>query len=163
MISGGESGLDSEALAEAVDEGHARDTPPERDAYDDLQCYTLSLSDPDFVHQHVVDAWAAQHADERTKPISLAFALVGLHLHLEKGLSGRQVQRVHMALAPRTKDWPSFSLPQNRGVVTAGHVMKAPPGDERDRAIDAWCASVWAAFEGSHDAVAELLGRHGFR
>ncbi|MFV1988300.1 MAG: DUF5946 family protein [Gemmatimonadota bacterium] len=132
----------------------------ERAAYDELQCYTLALGDADFVHQHVVDAWAAQHATEKTKPIGLAFALVGLFLHLEEGLSGRQVQKVHMALARRRQDWPSFALPENRGSVTAVDVMAAPAGPDRDRAIDAWCASVWDAFAASHEAVAELLESH---
>ena len=60
-------------------------THTEQDAYDRLQCYTLAHGDPAFLHQHIVDAWAAQHADDRTKPIGLTFALVGLYLHLEKG------------------------------------------------------------------------------
>lgn len=77
------------------------DAPSEQHAYHELQCYTLAHGDVEFIHQHVVDVWAAQHADETTKPIGLAFALVGLYLHVERGVSGRQVQRVHMALARR--------------------------------------------------------------
>jgi hypothetical protein len=50
--------------------------PAEREAYEELQCYTLSHGGHEFVHQHAVDAWAAQHADERTRPIGLTFALV---------------------------------------------------------------------------------------
>lgn len=61
----------------------------ECDAYNELQCYTLGQGDLAFIHQHVVDSWTAQHADEQTKPISLTFALVGLYLHVEKGFSGR--------------------------------------------------------------------------
>jgi hypothetical protein len=34
--------------------------------------------DPSFIHQYVVDAFAAQQADEQTKPMKLTFALVGL-------------------------------------------------------------------------------------
>jgi len=129
----------------------------EEQAHQELQAYTLGHGDPAFIHQHVVDAWAAQHADERSKPIGLTFALVGLYLHVEKGLSGRQVQRVHMELARRTRDWPSFPLPGERGAVTAIEVMAAPAGAERDRAIDAWCVSVWEAYGESHREVAELL------
>jgi hypothetical protein len=65
----------------------------EQDAYDQVRYYTLSLGDPAFIHQHVVDAFIAQHADENTKPIAITFALVGLYLHVEKGFSGQQVQR----------------------------------------------------------------------
>ena len=76
-------------------------------AYEELQCYTLGHGDPGFIHQHVVDAWAAQHADEQTKPIGLTFALIGLYLHVERGFSGRQVQRVHMILSQYERTWPS--------------------------------------------------------
>jgi len=126
-------------------------------SYQELQCYTLALGDPAFIHQHVVDAWAAQHADERTKPIALTFALVGLYLHLEKGCTGRQVQLAHMSMGRRKRAWPTFALPRERGSVTATDVMAAPSGPPRARAIDAWCVSLWAAFHESHHAVAELL------
>jgi hypothetical protein len=131
------------------------------DAYEELQCYTLAHGGTGFIHQHVVDAWTAQHADERTKPIALAFALVGLYLHVEKSLPGRQVQLAHMALARRKRSWPSFALPKERGAMTVEQVMAAPPGPERHRAIDAWCVSVWEAYRESHGAVAELLRQHG--
>ena len=133
----------------------------EEDAYQQLQFYTLSLRDPAFIHQHVVDAWTAQHADESTKPIALTFSLVGLYLHCEREFNGRQVQRVHMILAPRTRDWPTFTPPRERGSITALDVMAAPAGPDRDRAINRWCATVWAAFGGVHQEVARLLERHG--
>jgi hypothetical protein len=129
----------------------------EQGAYDELRCYTLGLRDRAFIHQHVVDAFGAQHADERTKPIALTFALVGLYLLLERQFSGRQVQRIHMQLAATGDTWPVFPLPAERGPVTVAEVVKAPPGPERDAAIHAWCASVWRAFAASHRAVAELL------
>jgi hypothetical protein len=144
-----------------MEAGPADAVPSEREAYDELQCYTLGHGDRSFIHQHVVDAWAAQHAHERTKPIGLTFALVGLYLHVERGFSGRQVQRVHMALAQRKRNWPSFALPEERGSVTASHVMATAAGAERDQAIDAWCASVWDAFRESHQAVAQLLKQRG--
>jgi hypothetical protein len=135
--------------------------PSEQQAYDELQCYTLARGDQAFIHQHAVDAWAAQHADERTKPIALTFALVGLYLHLERGFTGRQVQRVHMLLARQKRSWPSFVLPRERGAITASQVIAVPAGPQRDQAIDAWCASVWDAFCDSQRAVAALLERHG--
>lgn len=135
--------------------------PSEREAYEQLQCYTLAHGDPAFLHQYVVDAWAAQHADANTKPIALTFALVGLYLHLERGFTGRQVQRTHMALARHGRAWPSLPLPPERGAVTAIGVMTADAGPDRDRAIDTWCASVWDAFHEAHAEVAELLREHG--
>ena len=133
----------------------------EREACEQLQYYTLGHGDPKFIHQHVVDAWAAQHADEHTRPIALTFALVGLYLHLERGRSGRQVQQAHMRLARRRRAWPSFPLPRERGPITAVEAHAAPAGTARDRAIDAWCASVWRAYAASHDAVAALLRECG--
>jgi hypothetical protein len=75
----------------------------EQDAYHELCAYTLADRDPAFIHQHVVDAFAVQHADARTKPIAVTFAPVGLYLHIEKGYSGKLVQRVHMDLAKRKR------------------------------------------------------------
>jgi hypothetical protein len=129
----------------------------EREAYHALCAYTLTRGDPAFIHQHVVDAFAAQHAADTSKPIGVTFALVGLFLLLEKGFSGRQVQRVHMELARHKQNWPRFMLPTDRGAVTALDVMKAPEGAERDRAIHGWCAAVWGALSGNRQTIIDLL------
>src|SRR5437660_5267385 len=105
----------------------------EVEAYHELSAYTLMHGDLTFIHQHVVDAWMAQHADERTRPIGLTFALVGLYLHLQRGFSGRQVQRAHMFLGRRKRAWPSFPLPEGRGSLTAAEVIAAKPGPEHNR------------------------------
>ncbi len=132
----------------------------EEEAYNALCAYTLSHGDTAFIHQHVVDAFAAQHAYERTKPIGITFALVGLYLLIEKQFSGRQVQRAHMQMARRKHSWPSFVLPGSRGSITAIDVMAHPEGPERDQAIHAWCASVWAAFVENREKISELLRQH---
>ena len=131
------------------------------DAYNELCYYTLAHRDPSFIHQYVVDAFAAQYADEQTKPIKLTFALVGLYLHVEKQFSGKLVQRVHMDLAQQKRLWPSFALPNARGALTAADVLAVPTGSERDKAIHAWCASVWEAFCDSRQTVAKLLQKRG--
>jgi hypothetical protein len=133
----------------------------EQDAYHELSAYTLTHGDPTFIHQHVVDAWAAQHAVEGGKPIGLTFALVGLYLHLEKGFSGRRVQRAHMEMARSKRQWPAFALPTSRGSLTAIDVMAASEGPTRDAAIDEWCRSVWGAFSASAPAVEALLRQYG--
>jgi hypothetical protein len=130
-------------------------------AYNELCCHTLAHHHPSFIHQYGVDAFAAQHADNQTKPMKLAFALVGLYLHVEKQFSGKQVQRVHMDLARQKRRWPSFALPAERGDLTAAEVLAVPAGPERDKAIDAWCASVWEAFRDCRPTVVELLREHG--
>jgi len=130
-------------------------------AYHELCGYTLSLGDPRFIHQHVVDAWGAQSAVAGGKPIRLIFSLAGLYLHLERGRTGREVQLIHMRMAKRKREWPSIALPIDRGEMTAIDVMRAPAGAERDQAIDRWCASVWDAFKSSRDAIVELLNECG--
>ncbi len=133
----------------------------EASAYQTLCAYTLSRGDQEFIHQHVVDAFAAQLADDRTKPIQLTFALVGLCLAVEHGLSGRQVQRVHMQLGQRKQTWPTFALPAERGATSASWVVLAPEGEQRDRAIHAWCRDVWSAYSTERPKVEELLRQHG--
>jgi len=129
----------------------------ENDAYEELCAYTLTLGDSAFIHQHVVDAFAAQTADVNTKPIKLAFALIGLYLHLEKGFSGREVQRAHQFLAAKKRSWPAFPLPQDRGALSAKDVIATEPGPQREAAIDQWCASVWNAYHTSHELVKDLI------
>lgn len=132
----------------------------ESEAYDEVCAYTLTHGDPSFIHQHVVDAFAAQNATEGSKPIGVTFALVGLYLHVEKGLTGREVQRVHMQLARRKREWPRFALPKDRGAYTALDVVKVAEGADRDRAIDHWCATVWTAFAGHREQIVSLLAEH---
>jgi hypothetical protein len=129
----------------------------DRQLYDRLSCYTLSLRDPYFIHQLVVDAYAVQHVGEEAKPITVAFALAGLYLHNEKGFSGREVQRAHMKLARNKQPVPRFELPEEKGEITVADVMCHTPGPGRDEAIERWSASVWRAWKGSHARVAEWL------
>jgi hypothetical protein len=130
----------------------------ELDAYHELSAYTLTHPDPvAFIHQHVVDAFTAQHADAQSKAIGVTFALVGLYLHLERGFTGRQVQRAHMQMARQKRQWPAFDLPQQRGSLTAIEVMAHAAGADRDRAIDDWCRSVWDALSANSPAVEALL------
>jgi hypothetical protein len=130
----------------------------EREAYDELCAYTLTHGDAGFIHQHVVDAFAAQHAKPDSKPIGITFALAGLYLHVEKHLTGRAVQRAHMRMARQKRDWPRFALPDKRGDITPLRVLATAEGPDRDEAIHEWCTSVWAAFApANRNTVVELL------
>jgi len=131
-------------------------TQSEQEAFNELSYYTLTHGDLSFIHQYIVDAYAAQHADEKSKPIKVAFALIGLYLHIEKHYSGKQVQKAHMRLAKKKKEWPLFDLPAHRGNIGVFDVLGAWPGTERDRAIEEWSASVWDAWSDSHEKVADL-------
>ncbi len=129
----------------------------QREEFNELSFYTLGHPDMIyFIHQHCVDAFQAQSADKDTKPIGLVFSLIGLYLFIEKGYSGRQVQKAHMKLAQNKKIWPQLPLPTRRGTITVSSVLKSEPGQERDRMISEWCTSVWNAYENWHSTIAAL-------
>ena len=130
---------------------------PEQEMFYKLSCYTQTHPDPSFIHQYAVDAFAAQCAEGNTKPITLAFALIGLYLHVEKGFTGREVQIAHVKLAKHGKEWPKFNLPVSPGHVTVYDVLNAPRGPERDEMIQKWCTSVWEAYSESHKKVVDLI------
>ncbi len=127
------------------------------EAYIALSYDTLSRSDSAFIHQHIVDAQAAQTATETSKPLTVVFALVGLYLFLEKGYTGRQVQRAHMALARVRKTWPRFTPPHHTGDITAVDVAAVPAGGGRDAMISRWCRSVWDAWQEHHSVIENLV------
>ena len=127
------------------------------DAFHELCYYTLAHTDPAFIHQHVVDAIAAQTCTADDKPIKLTFALVGLYLHLEKNRTGKQVQLAHMKLARRKQAWPTFPLPAFRGAITVHDVLAVDPGPARDAMIHRWCASAWDAFRDSRPVIVAHL------
>lgn len=133
----------------------------EEQAYHEVSAYTLTHGDRAFIHQYVVDAWAAQQADVDSRPIGVFFALVGLYLHVERGFTGREVQRAHMQLAKRPEAWPVGTLPVARGSITAVDVLASPEGAARDAMIDEWARSVWAAYADSRERVIALLHRRG--
>ncbi len=129
---------------------------------DELSLYTLSRGDTNFVHQYVVDAYAAQHATENTKPITTAFALIGLYLLTERNYTGREVQQAHMMLANRTKDWPIFPAAERKADLNVSDVLRAEPGEARDMMIKTWAMAVWDSWKNEHEHVARLVKSFDF-
>lgn len=129
----------------------------DQELFDELSCYTLAHPDPAFLHQNIVDAYAAQHADETSKPIYVVFALVGLYLCVEKSFTGKQAQKAHMQLAKQRRDWVRPALPKERGAIGVADVLAAAPGEARDAMIRAWCVSVWEAWRESRQQIVELV------
>ena len=126
--------------------------------YQELSVHTLSDRDPSFPHQLAVDAYAAQHAGPDVKPITTAFALIGLYLVCERGFTGRQAQRAHMFLGRRRQEWPRFDPPADRGAVTVADVLAlAADAGGRNEVLRRWAASVWAAWRDQHERVAALV------
>jgi len=127
------------------------------EAFDQLSYYTLSHKKDEFIHQYIVDAFAAQMADENTKSIKINFGLIGLYLHLEKGFTGKQVQKAHMQLARYKTRLPKIDLPEKRGGIGVFDVLATTEGEGRDAKIEDWMHSVWDAYKGSHQTIKDYL------
>lgn len=125
--------------------------------YDEVTAYSLTLGDPEFVHQLVVDAYAAQHATAESKPISVVFSVAGLYLVHEHGYTGRQVQKAHMRMAQRTKRWPHLGMPAFPAASTVADVLQA---DDRRRGIYAWSRDVWQTWRDRTEEVDALVRQH---
>lgn len=130
-----------------------------QEAFYDLCYYATTHPDPNFIHQYAIDAFAAQTADKKTKPITITFALIGLYLHLKKNFTGKEVQQAHIQLAKHKKIWPNFKLPEKRGDITVFDVIDMLEGSNRDEMIIKWCESVWEAYEENHIQVINLVKR----
>ena len=118
--------------------------------FGELSSRTLALQDPAFPHQYAVDAYAAQHASADSPPIKTSFALIGLYLACEQGLTGREVQLQHMRLARVRRDWPRF-VRRIEAPLTVADVVARP---ER---LKEWAASVWRGWGPDHARVRTLV------
>lgn len=123
----------------------------------EMTYYTLAHGDPKFIHQHLVDAYGAQHVRPSNSTIGAAFALAGLYLAVERGLTGRQVQKTHIRMARRSKQWPRFVPPEDVGRLTVADVLTVEPGPRRDEKLMEWCASVWSAWSSEHARVRQMV------
>ena len=88
----------------------------EQEAFYELCYYTITHPEPNFIHKYVVDAFAAQTADKKTKPITITFALVGLYLHLKKNFTGKEVQQPICNLL-NIKNYGRISNYQKKGEI----------------------------------------------
>lgn len=133
------------------------EVPSDLELYHQLAFYTLELRDPEFIHQHIVDAYAVQHAGPDSKPIAIVFGLIGLYLHLEKNFTGRQVQLAHMQIARRRQPWAAPPLPEQRSAaIGIADVLACPPGPSRNAMIRRWCQAVWQDWQHARPAIVAL-------
>lgn len=130
--------------------------PSDEELFHELLAYTVSLMDRAFIHQHVVDAYAVQHAATAEKPISIVFGMIGLYLHVEKNFTGREVQKAHMRLANRRKQWFWPAVPERRANIEVCDVLAIAPGPERDAKIHEWAAAVWDTCQAARQSIVEL-------
>lgn len=127
-----------------------------QEQYYELSFYTLAHKGPNFIHQHIVDAYTAQTADTDTKPIAIFFALAGLYLFVEKNCTGKQVQDAHLQMTNKPKEYPKIILPENRGEITVKDVLDQPAGAKRDEMINKWAVSAWAAFSNQRVKIIDM-------
>lgn len=125
--------------------------------FNELSYYTLSHKDASFIHQHIVDAYGAQIADETTKEIRTIFSLVGLYLYLEMNYTGREVQEFHLLMSRKKIVWPKINFPKYRGEISVSDVLRTKQGLERDEMIRNWCVSVWKEYEENRNLIIELV------
>jgi Family of unknown function (DUF5946) len=136
--------------------------------YGEIQGFALGHLElvRDF-HQLTVDAYAAQHAPREggggAPPPSVAYALVGLHLALDRGVSGIEVRAAHQRMGKPDPSWPRLPTPERPGAVTvlevaaAGAMVGSVAGHAE--AVRGWAAAVWQAWAAEHAAVAALADR----
>lgn len=62
-----------------------------------------------------------------------------------------------MQMAKNKKTLPTIILPAKRGDISVSDVLAKPPGQERDKMIGNWCASVWEAYQSSREAIINIM------
>jgi hypothetical protein len=126
--------------------------------YCELTSYTLTEASHEFIHQHVVDSYAAQHSGGITKNIATMYALIGLCLMIDHGLTGKQVQKVHMRM-PKRK-WEKLDPPTDSKWMTIRDVLKAENSSERKALIRKWAISVWKSWKNYHDYIGNIAKKY---
>jgi hypothetical protein len=146
-----------------------RNASPEcRQVYGEVQGIALNhLELARDLRQLTVDAYAAQHAPREVggdlPAISVAYAVVGLHLALDRGLSGLEVRAAHQRMGRPDPSWPRLPAPARTGAMTvfdvaaAGAMVGSVAGHAE--AVRAWTAAVWQAWAAEHATVAALADR----
>jgi hypothetical protein len=124
--------------------------------YSELSLYTLSLQDNNFLHQHAIDTYSAQHAGCAMKDITIVYSLIGLYYAIEHGFTGKQVQRVHMLFSQQRTKWPVLQLPKKDYSLTVADVLKEEPGVKRDTMLENWMHDVWECWEHQHNWIKKV-------
>lgn len=123
--------------------------------YNQLAFYTLSHKGNDFIHQHLVDAYTIQNANENSKSIAIIYSLAGIYLHVVKNYTGKEVQQAHIEMSKKSKVFPEIKLPEYRGAITISDIIKIDNPAEKDEAIHKWCETIWQAFSEQHKVIIE--------
>ena len=115
------------------------------------------------LHQITVDTYGAQHVTGEGRGIRAAYSLVGLHLALDRGLTGVQVRSPHQRMGKPDNTWPSFIRPADPGGITVVDVanagMQVDSVSGHAASIERWATAVWHAWTAHHADVSALTDR----
>lgn len=132
------------------------------DEYSQLASFTLELRDEYFVHQLAVDAYAAQNYEpHKDSPIKITFALIGLYLANEKKYTGKQVQKAHMELGNKKRNWPAWTQPEAKAELAIKDVLAAANEDKTEM-IKKWNEAVWNTWKGKKNEIEAILASCGY-
>ena len=87
----------------------------------------------DFDHQYLVDIFCCETYAPETKPISIAFALVGLYLFLEKDFSWKLIQNFHKHLSKQNIILPQISIHIKNPEFLIEDMIKLPINERKQK------------------------------
>ena len=128
--------------------------------YIELSASTTILYDRDFIHQTAIDTYEAQHGGGKTKPIAVVFGLAGLYLRLEKDYPVQVIQKIHMKLARKTREWPRLVPPTHHFEKTVVDALQANSDIERRAKILAWANATWDAWKRDHGTLRDIVDKN---
>jgi hypothetical protein len=120
----------------------------------------LYTKDENFPHQLAVDTYAAQHNGANMKPVTITFALIGLHLAFERGYTGREVQKAHVLLGKLHGQCPGFTSIRNSNEINVSNVLQNISKDNYMRLPANWGRSVWESWKPEHENIRKLVDRY---
>lgn len=140
------------------------DSLPEKKFNSSKECWELfcQLSaltpnyDEEFIHQMAIDTYEAQHGGGDTKNIAVVFGLVGLYLSLEKNYSGRQVQKAHMILGEKNKEWPKLEPPTFNWEYTVKDVLDSSLEKGLKEEIRKWAEVTWRGWGEQQKTIEDI-------
>lgn len=113
------------------------------------------------VHALTVDTYMAQRPDtpSRRSIRSVALHLIGLYLTLEQGHDVRRVIAERQQMLKRGASFTWLEPPKDMGPLTIADVHATESLEQHARAVRAWAASVWAAWQVHHAEIRCWAGR----
>jgi hypothetical protein len=117
---------------------------------------SLTDSENGAAAQHLIDAYAAQHATnpERRNRQSVAVHLMSLCAALERGIDGARLR--HLIGGWTHREYPLL-LPRPASYSVTVADVAATASEDRPAAVVAWAGSTWAAWSAHGDLVRSWL------